>query len=141
MGAVSAAPPPLAARHFFSRLAFETDPSDVAADLATEVEGLVLVDTRGPEAFAAAHLPGAVNLPHSTIDERLGPSLDPDAIYVTYCWGPACNASTKGAANLASLGLRVKELIGGLSAWQAEGYAVEGTTAPDASAGIVACAC
>ncbi|HEX2578127.1 MAG TPA: rhodanese-like domain-containing protein [Aquihabitans sp.] len=140
VAAVAAASPPLAARHFFAKLAFETDPSDLAADLAAGVGGLVVVDTRSPEAYEAAHLPGAINLPHATIGEDLLPRLDPDALHVTYCWGPACNASIRGAANLAALGIRVKELIGGLTAWQAEGFPVEGTQAGSAVA-EVACAC
>ncbi len=166
---VQPAPPPLAARHFVTRLMFQTDPADLAADL-TALHGLdlsadggrdhddavptalgrpdqasdacgcdvpvvtardrvtqrlVVVDARTPGAFVESHIPGAVNLPHATIDERTTTHLDPDAIYVTYCWGPACNASTKAAANLAALGFQVKELLGGLEAWQAEGYAVE----------------
>lgn len=129
VGAVVAASPPLATRHFLAKLAFETDPSDLAADLAAGVDRLVVIDTRSPEAHALAHLPGAINLPHAEVDEarvaELG--LHPHDLHVTYCWGPACNASTRGAANLAALGFRVKELIGGLSAWQAEGFEVHGS--------------
>lgn len=146
-----AADPAVAAAHFRAKLAFETDPSDLAADLAAGADGLVVVDTRIPSAYAAAHLPGAINLPHATIDEALAARLDRGARYVTYCWGPACNASTKGAANLASLGFHVKELIGGLSAWQAEGFRVEGTdptateltaeTATDPTTAPPTCAC
>jgi len=141
VGAVSPAGPLLAARHFISKLAFETDPSDLAADLEAGVAGLVVVDTRQPEAFATSHLPGAVNLPHNMIDEQSTDGLDPEALYVTYCWGPACNASTRGAANLASLGYRVKELTGGLEAWQAEGYPVEGTTDVTSLPTEGSCAC
>ena len=110
---------------FRAKLAFTTDPADLAAELATGLNGQVIVDTRQPEAYAASHLPGAVNLPHATITADLAPTLDPDVRYVTYCWGPACNASTKGALNLAVLGFEVRELIGGLSAWLEEGFAVE----------------
>ena len=46
---------------------------------------------------------------------------------VTYCCGPGCNSSTKAALRLASLGFRVKELIGGLEYWLREGGQVEGT--------------
>jgi rhodanese-related sulfurtransferase len=127
VAAVTAAAPPLAARHFLAQLAFETDPADLAADLAAGVDGLVVVDARSPEAFEAAHLPGAVSLPHATITEARLATLDPTALHVTYCWGPACNAATKAAANLASLGIPVKVLVGGLAAWRAEGFTVEGT--------------
>jgi rhodanese-related sulfurtransferase len=139
--AVAPATPWTAARHFLAKLAFETDPSDVAADLRAGRTDLVIVDTRSSEAFAASHLPGAVNLPHATIDEATTAGLDPGAFYVTYCWGPACNASTRGAANLASLGFRVKELIGGLSAWQAEGFPVDGLDGTSRAVFDPTCAC
>lgn len=142
VAAVAPASPSVAARHFLARLAFETDPSDLAADLAAGVVDLVVVDARSPEAFAASHLPGAVNLPHATIDDEVVAGLDPAALYVTYCWSPACNASTRAAAELAGHGLRVKELLGGLAAWEAEGYPVEGATVPEsAPRSTVACAC
>jgi rhodanese-related sulfurtransferase len=130
------APPALAARHFVAKLAFETDPADLAAELAAGTATVIPVDTRLPEGFAAGHLPGAINLPHASIDEVTTAALDRSAVYVAYCWGPACNASTKGAAKLAGLGFTVKELIGGISAWEAEGFEVHGSaTSP------VACAC
>lgn len=138
VAAIAPASPLFAARHFLSQLAFETDPSDLAADLAADIGGLVVVDVRQAWAFAEAHIPGAVNLPHATIDEATTANLDRSALYVTYCWDPACNASRRGAANLASLGFRVKELVGGLAAWRAEGFAVKGT---DAAATEEACAC
>jgi hypothetical protein len=42
--------------------------------------------------------------------------FDRGKVYVVYCDGIGCNASTKGAYNLARLGFRVKELLGGLVA-------------------------
>ncbi len=44
-------------------------------------------------------------------------ALDDSKVYVTYCDGIGCNGSTKGAWKMASAGLRVKELIGGLDFW------------------------
>jgi rhodanese-related sulfurtransferase len=54
-------------------------------------------------------------------------ALPPRALVVTYCWGPACNAATKGAARIAGLGRPVKEMLGGIAAWEAEGLPVERT--------------
>ena len=45
---------------------------------------------------------------------------------MTYCDGIGCNASTKGALNMAKLGFQVKELIGGLDWWKRDGYETEG---------------
>ncbi len=46
------ADPKIANSHFQSRLAFETDPSDVYADLENGETGFIVVDPRTPEAFA-----------------------------------------------------------------------------------------
>ena len=85
-------------RHFRARLAAETDCSDVHATLQARPDAIVVVDTRSPEAFAAGHVPGAVNIPPATMDaETL--AAHGDVLFVTYCWGPHCNGATKGAAS------------------------------------------
>ncbi|MEV3921325.1 rhodanese-like domain-containing protein [Actinomadura coerulea] len=51
-----------ALRHFAARLAFETDVADVAARLAEETPGIVVVDTRSAESWSQGHVRGAVHL-------------------------------------------------------------------------------
>ena len=114
-----------AQQHFARKLAFETDPADVRAAQLAGAADFVLVDTRTRKAFDAGHLPGALSLPHATIDPATTAALPRSATIVTYCWSASCNASTKGAVKLAALGFRVKELIGGIAAWTADGYPVE----------------
>ncbi|HVE73332.1 MAG TPA: rhodanese-like domain-containing protein [Thermoanaerobaculia bacterium] len=114
--------------HFESRLEWEIDAADLWADRDT----YVIVDARTPEAFAAGHVPGAINLPHRTITTV---SFPKDAVLVTYCDGIGCNASTKAAVRLSRLGYRVKEMIGGIDWWRRDGLPVEGTAA------AVACGC
>jgi rhodanese-related sulfurtransferase len=46
----------------------------------------ILLDTRGREAFASGHIPGAVCAPIEELDQLL-PSLPQDREIVTYCWG------------------------------------------------------
>lgn len=48
-----------------------------------------------------------------------------DSLFVVYCAGPYCNAAQRGAARLAQLGYRVKEMIGGISGWLEQGYRLE----------------
>jgi rhodanese-related sulfurtransferase len=127
--AVDPAPPSDAAAHFAARLAFETDPADVLADLAAGAQGIVVVDARSPEAYRQGHVPGAVNLPHAQIDEHAVALLPPGRTAVTYCAGPGCNASTKAAARLAALGVPVKEMIGGMEWWLREGWTLSPSTA------------
>lgn len=129
-----AAAPEEARRHFLARLSVETDPSDVHADLQRGAAGFVLVDARSPVAYAARHLPGALSLPHRTISAQTTAHLRKEDVVVLYCWSPACNAATKGAAKLAALGFRVKEMLGGLEYWVREGYPTEGTRALGAPA-------
>ena len=128
-----AAPPDVAARHFTARLAVETDPSDVHADLERGVQRFIVVDVRSPQHYAECHIPGAVSMPHRTISREATAHLSPDVCIVTYCWGPGCNAATRGAARLSALGFQVKEMIGGIEYWRHEGYAVEGSLGNEAS--------
>jgi rhodanese-related sulfurtransferase len=122
---VPAAEPAEAAAHFRSKLAFETDPSDVKADLDKGVPGILVVDCRSAEKYAAGHVPGALSLPYRTITEETAARLPKDKTLVAYCSSVSCNASAKGAARLAALGFRVKEMVGGMASWVGEGYPVE----------------
>ena len=42
-------------------------------------------------------------------------------LFVVYCAGPHCNGADRAAFKLASLGLPVKIMIGGMTDWQDEG--------------------
>jgi rhodanese-related sulfurtransferase len=128
-----AAEPAAANRHFISRLAVETDPSDVKLDLERGHPGIVVVDARSAEAWERCHIPGSISLPHRTIGPETTAMLPRDRVIVTYCWGPGCNAATKAAAKLGALGFRVKEMIGGLEYWRHEGSPVEGTEGTSAA--------
>jgi rhodanese-related sulfurtransferase len=113
------------ASYFTSRLAYETDASDVYADLRNGIAGIIVVDARTPQAYARGHIPGAVNLPYRKIDSSITNRIPKDTIVVTYCDGVFCNASTKAAARFSSLGFRVKEMLDGLEGWKKEGFPVE----------------
>jgi rhodanese-related sulfurtransferase len=124
--ATPAAPPAEAARHFAARLALETDAADVgAAVVAGDLDGVVLVDVRSDEAYAAGHVAGAVGLPHARIDAAAAAAL-PAGTVVVYCWGPGCNGAQRGALRLAAHGRRVKEMLGGFEYYAREGWPVEG---------------
>lgn len=118
------ADPAAAVAHFAQRLSFETDPSDVHADLAARVPGLVVVDSRGIEAWAQGHLPEAVHLPTREIAARAAETIPAGTVVITYCWGPGCNGATRAALAFAKLGYQVKEMIGGYEYWVREGYPV-----------------
>ena len=113
-------------KYFENKIQFELDPWDLNEAL-TKGTKVVIIDTRSNEAFESEHIPGAINLPHRTITKESTVNLDKSQLYVTYCNGVGCNASTKGALNLAKLGFRAKELDGGIRMWKKDGYDTLGT--------------
>ena len=114
------------------------------AELTRRADAPLVLDVRTPEEFAAGHVPGAVSVPHRTMDEQSTAHLDRSKVYVTYCDGIGCNGSTRGAYKLARLGFTVKEMLGGLDFWIRDGQPV--ATGPERgampSAGpAIECAC
>lgn len=121
-----------------NKLDYEMDSSDLFEALENEAN-VIPLDTRQPFGFDKEHIPGAINIPHRTMDEKSTMQLDRTKMYVCYCDGTGCNASTKGALNMTKLGFKVKELIGGIEWWKFDGYATEGT---DNTNGLsVKCSC
>lgn len=115
---------PAAARaHFQGRLGVETDCSDVHESLKAGAD-FVLLDVRGPAAFAKGHVPGAANIPHRTMTAERMASYPKETAFVVYCAGPHCNGACKAAIRLAGLGYRVKEMIGGIAGWLDEDFAL-----------------
>jgi len=128
MSTVLSVPPAVqneAVAHFAARLSFETDPSDVAADIGAGVTGWVLVDSRSQASWDQGHVPGAIHLPTAEIAARAASVVPAGSSVVTYCWGPGCNGGTKAALEFAKLGYPVKEMIGGFEYWTREGLPVE----------------
>jgi rhodanese-related sulfurtransferase len=113
-----------AADFFAAKLAYETDPSDLAAERASGAPPIV-VDTRSLGSWAQGRIPGAVHIPNADLEARIAEvAPDKQSAIVVYCWGPGCNGSTRGALTLARLGYsNVRELIGGFEYWSREGLA------------------
>jgi rhodanese-related sulfurtransferase len=111
-------------RHYSDKLAYETDSWDLEAALEAG-EHIVVIDARSSEAYRKEHIAGAISIPHRTMSQETTKHLDRNALIVTYCDGIGCNASTKGALNMAKLGFRVKELMGGLDWWKRDGHKTE----------------
>jgi len=106
------------------KLRFHTDSWDLSVDLRAGLSDIVVIDARSREACAAGHIPGAVSLPHREMSAETTAQLDRGKVYVVYCDGIGCNASTKGGYKLAGFGFRVKELLGGIDWWRRDGHTV-----------------
>ena len=88
---------------------------------------VIVVETLGPQYYEDAHLPGAINIPHTEVS-RLAPQLLPDraASIVTYCSNTACRNSEIAAAQLRSLGYGdVRKYAEGKEDWREAGLALE----------------
>jgi rhodanese-related sulfurtransferase len=124
VAAIPAAPAAEAAAHFRRRLSLETDCADVQAAMAQGTPDFVLLDVRGPGAYARGHVPGALNLPHREIDAARMAGWPEGTLFVAYCAGPHCNGADRAALALASLGRPVKVMLGGMTGWADEGFGV-----------------
>jgi rhodanese-related sulfurtransferase len=105
-----------------ARLAYEIDV--VAAAQAVAAGSAVLVDTRRLQSWEHGHIAGALHLPTSELDARLG-DLPRDRTLIVYGWGPGCNGATATARTLLAAGLDVRELLGGYEYWVRNGFPTE----------------
>ena len=112
-------------RHYQNKLEYEMDSADLELAL-NNGESVVIVDGRAASAYAHEHIPGAISLPHRKISDASTQSLDKSQLYICYCDGIGCNASTKTALKLLTLGFQVRELIGGLDWWKRDGHPTHG---------------
>lgn len=108
-----------------AKLSYETDSWDLSEALKNG-DNISVIDARSAEAFSLEHIPTAINIPHRTMGVESTAHLDKRKLYITYCDGIGCNASTKGALNMSKLGFQVKELLGGLDWWKRDGYETKG---------------
>ena len=106
---------------FSAKLQFEIDACDLNKAGRENGNIYVIVDARSKRAYDMEHIKGAISLPYALMNEEAVKHLDKSKIFVTYCDGLGCNASTKGALKLSELNFKVKELIGGIESWKIEG--------------------
>jgi len=88
---------------------------------------VTVVETLGPAYYESAHLPGAINIPHTQVRD-LAPQLLPDkqTAIVTYCSNTACANCESAANELVSLGYaNVRKYAEGKQDWTAAGLPVE----------------
>jgi rhodanese-related sulfurtransferase/DNA-binding transcriptional ArsR family regulator len=101
------------------------EPIPAAELLARARTGEVTVlDVRPAEEFAAGHLPGAINIPLSELEQRLG-ELDASREVVAYCRGPYCVLSYDAVARLRAQGMTARRLADGYPEWRVAGLPVE----------------
>jgi phage shock protein E len=93
----------------------------LASLLKAKTMGLMLIDVRTPDEYAAGHIPGAVNIPVDVITDQ-PPLADRAARIVVYC--RSGNRSRTARAALIRLGFTNVEDFGAVGNWQ--GKLIEG---------------
>jgi len=82
----------------------------------------IFLDARSQAEYDRGHIQDAVNLPWHEVDnyfETVIMTLNPEAMYITYCDGEACLLSHDLAMLLKDLGFtRVKVLVNGWTLWK-----------------------
>jgi rhodanese-related sulfurtransferase len=88
----------------------------------------VLVDALSPMSFAAAHIPGALNLTPGWVDDRVRRRIpDLETEVVVYCMDSDCDSSVRVATRLTELGYRnIRHYAGGIRDWTEAGLPLEG---------------
>lgn len=94
---------------------------------------IVVLDVRPREEYDAGHIPGAISIPLSKLEARLG-ELPGGAEIVAYCRGPYCVLAPEALDLLRRHGYRARRLQDGLPEWRQAGLPVEanlsGSTSP-----------
>ena len=90
-----------------------------AAKMMAEEKDYVLLDVRTPEEYESGHIPGAISMPHDTIQETPPAGLpDKNQLILVYCQGGMrCQMA---AAKLAQMGYTNIVKCGGIVDWQGE---------------------
>ena len=93
-------------------------PMDFFATSKAQPNTFVLVDVRNaPPHIKKVKITGAIEIPENDIKNRLG-DFPKDKVIVVYCWDTWCNLAKHASVELIKNGYTVKELCGGIAAWQ-----------------------
>lgn len=104
--------------YFQARLQATLSPMDYFMANQKNPEAYFLIDVRnGPEHLRKMKIEGAQVIPEKQLLSRLE-EIPKDKEIVVYCWDVWCNTAVKSATYLLEEGYSVKELTGGIAAWQ-----------------------
>lgn len=97
---------------------------ELRAIVDAEVRNFLLVDSRNPEEYQEAHIPGAINIPEKEMDRFLGLlPADKSTQIIFYCNGVKCGKSKKAAAKSIELGYsNIWVYSEGMPVWEEMGY-------------------
>jgi len=93
-------------------------PMDFMTASKAQPDNYIVLDVRNaPPHLKKVKIAGAAEIPEKDIKNRLD-ELPKDKTIVVYCWDTWCNLAKKASVELIKNGYTVKELSGGIAAWQ-----------------------
>jgi rhodanese-related sulfurtransferase len=98
--------------------------AELKAMVDADVRNFLVVDSRNPEEYQEAHIPGAINIPEKEMDGFLGLlPADRSTQIIFYCNGVKCGKSKKAAAKSKKIGYsNVWIYSEGMPVWEEMGY-------------------
>jgi rhodanese-related sulfurtransferase len=97
------------------------------SDLMTEMDNLVLIDSRHSGHFKEGSIKGSISLPDTNTSPAALSQVVPDKLtpVVFYCEGPSCPHSMKAVRKAVSYGyVNIFWFRGGISEWTEKGFPV-----------------
>jgi len=85
---------------------------------------VTVLDVRPAEEFASGHVPGAVNVPLSELEEFLS-NIESDKEIIAYCRGPHCILAFEAVEKLRAKGFNARRMEDGFPEWKVSGLPVE----------------
>jgi len=113
---------------FFSACTNNAITRDISAnDLANQLgqSDILILDVRSPQEYASGHVPGAINLPHTSVASQIE-SLQTykNETIVLYC--KSGYRASKAEQTLADAGFKqLRHLEGDMDGWQAGNFPIE----------------
>ncbi|MDP1418074.1 rhodanese-like domain-containing protein [Peribacillus simplex] len=117
--------------YFNARLQGTISPMDYLRSKQMEPEKYFLIDVRnGPIHLRSLTIKDAYVIPEQELQNRLN-EIPKEKEIIVYCWDVWCNTAAKVAKVLLEQGYNVKELTGGIAAWQEMNFPVSKSTQDD----------
>ncbi|NGP46762.1 rhodanese-like domain-containing protein [Bacillaceae bacterium SIJ1] len=117
--------------YFNARLQATISPMDYLIANKNNPEAYVLIDvSNGPAHVRHTTIKEAIVIPEKELQSRID-EIPKDKEVIVYCWDVWCNTAAKSAKYLLEKGYTVKELTGGIAAWQEMNFPISKTIQED----------
>lgn len=117
--------------YFNIRLQATISPMDYFISKKKNPDSYCLIDVRnGPQHVRNITIKDAKIIPEQALEMRID-EVPKDKEIIVYCWDVWCNTAAKAAIKLIERGHTVKELTGGIAAWQEMKFPVSNLTQED----------